>query len=92
MTVSNEKKWVISAMSAVIFIILSSNESFEFTNRILEHNFCIQTIQKNKPTWQGLIIHGIVFMLITRFLMDKDYADDILNVMKKTDKKSTFSS
>lgn len=86
---TNEKKWVISAMSAVIFIILSSNEVFEFTNRILEPNFCIQTIQKNKPTWQGLLIHGIVFMLITRFLMDKDIADQILNVMKKSDSKST---
>jgi len=86
---TNEKKWVISAMSAVIFIILSSNEVFEFTNRILEPNFCIQTIQKNKPTWQGLLIQGIVFMLITRFLMDKDIADQILNVMKKSDSKST---
>lgn len=89
---TNEKKWVISAMSGVIFIILSSNEVFEFTNRILEPNFCIQTIQKNKPTWQGLLIHGIVFMLIARFLMDKDIADQILNVMKKSDTKSTFSS
>lgn len=85
-SISSEKKWVISALSAFIFILLSSPESYKLTNKIFEPYFCVKTVKNDKPTWNGIIIHGIVFMLITRYLMNHDLDDQILNVFKNDDK------
>lgn len=87
-SISSEKKWVISALSAFIFILLSSPESYKLTNKIFEPYFCVATVKNDKPTWNGIIIHGIVFMLITRYLMNHDLDDQILNVFKNDKFKS----
>lgn len=90
--ISSEKKWVISALSAFIFILLSSPQSYQLTNKIFEPYFCIATIKHDKPTWNGIIIHGIVFMLVTRYLMNHDLDDQILCVFKNDKLKSASFS
>jgi len=79
--VSNEKKWCISIISAILFIIIASPEVFKFTNSILEDNFSISTIDEyEKPTFNGVIIHGIVFLLITRLMMNYKVEDSLLEM------------
>jgi multisubunit Na+/H+ antiporter MnhB subunit len=88
MSVSNEKKWCISLISAILFIIIASPEVFKFTNCILEKSFSISTIDKDeKPTWTGVIIHGIVFLLITRLMMNFKLEDSVLEMYDNSAKK-----
>jgi hypothetical protein len=91
-SISSEKKWVISALSALIFILLSSPQSYRLTNKIFEPYFCIETIKNDKPTWNGIIIHGIVFMLVTRYLMNHDLDEQILDAFKNDKMKSASTS
>ena len=90
--ISSEKKWVISALSAFIFIILSSPQSYQLTNKIFEPYFCMATIKNDKPTWNGIIIHGIAFMLVTRYLMNHDIDNRILCAFKNDKLKSSPAS
>jgi len=79
-----QKKWMISFISAIIFIIVSTPQTFKFTNDIFEKYFCIKTIDDfEKPTWSGIFLHAVVFMLITRLLMNYKIHDHLLNVLKK---------
>jgi len=82
--VSNDKKWAISFISAVFFIIISSPQMFNLTNNIFKTYFNIETVDEfEKPTWWGIFLHGIVFMLITRLLMNYNMEDQLLNMLKK---------
>jgi hypothetical protein len=88
MSVSNEKKWCISILSAVLFIIIASPEVFKLTNCIFNDNLSIPTIDENgKPTWTGVLIHGIVFLLITRLMMNYKIEDNILEMYDNSAKK-----
>ena len=82
--VSNDKKWAISFISALIFIIISTPQIFNLTNNFSKTYFNIETIDEfEKPTWFGIILHGIVFMLITRLLMNYNMEDQLLHILKK---------
>ena len=80
----DNKKWIISLISAIVFIIISAPQTFIFTNTILE-NVCIKTIDEEceKPTYTGIIVHGIVFMLITRLLMEYNLHDKLIELYTK---------
>lgn len=85
--VSNEKKWIISFMSAVIFIAVASPDAFQFTNSILEPYLCINTIDEDeKPTWTGVLVHGIVFLLITRLIMNYKVDEALMDIYKTSSK------
>jgi hypothetical protein len=82
--VSNDKKWAISFISAIFFIIISSPQMFCVTNNIFKTYFNIETVDKfEKPTWWGIFLHGIVFMIITRLSMNYNMEDQLLNMLKK---------
>lgn len=57
--VSSEKKWKISAMAALVFCIIASPQLYNVTGNLL-------TI---KDPIKLLIIHSIVYMLVTRAMM-----------------------
>ena len=63
--VSSRQKWLISILSAIIFIIISMPILYKFTNKI-----CPGILDINgTPTIMGICIHALVFMLITRIIM-----------------------
>ena len=83
MTISNEKKWMISFISAIVFFIIASPEVYKFTNSILEPYFCIKTIDDtDTPTRAGVLIHAVVFMSVTRLLMNYNFEDSLLQMFK----------
>lgn len=85
---TDQKKWMISFISAIIFILVSTPQTFKFTNSIFEKYFCIKTIDEfEKPTWSGILLHALVFMLITRLLMNYPVEEYLLNALKKQEKK-----
>ena len=84
----DQKKWMISFISAIVFVIVSTPQTFKFTNDIFEKYFCIKTIDEfEKPTWSGIFLHALVFMLITRFLMNYKLHDYFLEGLKKKNSK-----
>ena len=83
-----QKKWMISLISAVVFVLVSTPQTFKFTNDIFEKYFCIKTIDEfEKPTWSGIFLHALVFMLITRFLMNYKLHEYFLEGLKKKNSK-----
>lgn len=66
MTISTKKKVLISLFSAVLFIILSLPIVYMFTNNVFSKLINVHTLDsKNCPTLVGIIIHGVVFAIIT---------------------------
>ena len=70
MTISTKKKVLISLFSAVLFIILSLPIVYEFTNNLFTKLANVQTLSaENCPTIEGIIIHGLVFAILTLLSM-----------------------
>jgi len=66
---SEWQKWVISLWMALIFIIIASPFTFQLTNAVFSP-IGLPTVNSNgMPTVSGLIIHAIVFGLLTRLVM-----------------------
>ena len=66
----NKQKWFISLLSGIVFCLIASQKMYKFTGKILK-NFTDEKVEINgKPTKFGLLVHTIVFILLTRFLMD----------------------
>ena len=83
-TTTDQQKWMISFISGIVFILVSTPQTFQLTNSIFEKYFCIKTIDEfEKPTWSGIILHGLVFMLITRLLMNYELHDYLLKILVK---------
>ena len=70
MTDSSYKKWQISIFSALIFILVINPYTYIFTQNLL--GGLIGKIADNNgcPTFLGLIIHTIVYILLVRVSMD----------------------
>ena len=41
--IDDQKKWMISFISAIVFVIVSTPQTFKFTNDIFDKYFCIKT-------------------------------------------------
>ena len=68
-----EKKWFISILSGIIFYVIASPEIFKKTGKLFYTLFDIKIEHRGKPNNLGLLIHTIIFVLITRFLMDFNF-------------------
>jgi hypothetical protein len=70
-TPSDEQKWFISILSAIIFYVIASPKIYKITGKIF-YNFCGFRIvdRKGRPNNLGLLIHTIIFALIIRGIMD----------------------
>ena len=82
--VDEQKKWMISLLSAVVFVLVFAPQTFKITNDIFEKYFCIKTIDEfEKPTWSGILIHALVFMLISRLLMNYSIDTYMIDLFSK---------
>lgn len=59
--VSSEKKWSISALSALVFFIIASPLMYRATGKLFNI----------KGPMTHLLLHAIVFMLVTRAMMGR---------------------
>jgi len=66
---NDEKKWYISVLSGLLFLIINSPCLYVFTNDLFSC-FGLTTYKNNKPTRFGIILHTIVFILVVRGMME----------------------
>lgn len=66
---TNKDKWIIAAINALLFLILSSPFMFTLTDGIARLMGLSFADSFGCPTTLGLIAHGLVFLLINRALM-----------------------
>lgn len=70
---SQEQKWKISALSAFIFTVLSLPETYALVHSIVHPLLGITVVDDKKcPTYAGVLLHALVFLVITKMLMDVD--------------------
>ena len=68
---SSAQKWKISLFSAVVFLIVASPFLYGLTERLFSL-INLETAQGGCPTGLGVVLHAVVFLLITRYSMDLD--------------------
>lgn len=70
---TNEQKWMISAISAIIFYIVALPDTYTcITNPIFESTIGLKLEKNGTPTTVGVIIHALVFLLIVRLMMGNE--------------------
>lgn len=71
---NNEIKWKISIFSMCLFILVTNEMSYKFTNslfgKILDEN--------NKITTVGYVLHVTIFLLLVRYTMELNLFDKTL--------------
>ena len=70
MSDSSSKKWQISIFSALIFIIVVNPYTYILTQKLLGGCFGKIADSSGSPTFLGLLIHTIVYILLVRGSMD----------------------
>jgi len=66
MTPESIDKWRYSLLSLLVFILVVNPYTYRLTNSISP----IKTIQSGAPSFFGLCLHGLVFLVIIRYMMD----------------------
>jgi hypothetical protein len=75
--ITSDKKWYISILSGILFYIIASPQIYKKTGKIFYTLFDVKIQNRGKPNNLGLLIHAVIFVLITRFLMDFDKKIDL---------------
>ncbi len=65
---NNSAKWRYSAYSAILFFLIAMPATYFVTNKI----FRVVTNESGAPTYLGVLLHSIVFLLLVRLLMQVD--------------------
>ena len=69
-TVSNYKKWYISLLSGILFLIVSLPQLYSFVHSIVNRFTSYDVINTHGcPTITGVLLHSIVFVFIVRICM-----------------------
>ena len=63
---TSRDKWTVSIIGGLLFILISSPYLYEAVNSLIPVDI---TISNGCPNIKGLIIHTIIFVVISRFLM-----------------------
>lgn len=66
---SNEDKWAVSAVYALLALVIFSPLVFRLMNAITSPLGLRLSDARGLPTILGLIVHALVLMLVTRALM-----------------------
>jgi len=61
----NKDKWIVSIVLGLLFVLLSLPFLYNITNRF--------TNSFGTPSYMGIIIHGIIFVLIVRLLLSDSF-------------------
>nr|WNL49763.1 transmembrane domain containing protein [Marseillevirus sp.] len=68
---TSKDKWIVSAIAGVLFLIVASPFLFKIMNGLTGiFGISIADPDTGAPNLLGLILHGVVFMLIVRLLMN----------------------
>lgn len=67
--VSEKQKWLVSGMSALVFLVVASPVLFKLVNSLLGGVVQVSTAA-GCPTSVGLAMHAVVFMLVVRGIME----------------------
>lgn len=63
-------KWKISLMAGLLFIVISSPLLYKLVQKLINKVADVDIANDDGcPNFYGLVLHGIVFMLITRLMM-----------------------
>jgi hypothetical protein len=65
---SARNKWLVSLLSAALFMVVASPMMYKITNK-LTSPLGLKTSSNGCPNLGGLILHGVVFLLLTQLLM-----------------------
>lgn len=68
-SVSNKNKWAISAISGLMFLVISSPYLYQQVNKLTEMAGLSIANKSGCPTMYGVGAHAVVFTLLTRALM-----------------------
>lgn len=68
--IDNTRKWMISLYSMVLFFLIANPLTYRVVNQLLGGIIGTISNQKGCPTTLGLVVHSIVFLLITRLSMN----------------------
>lgn len=67
----SEKKWIISAYSLIIYLVVNNKFTYKITNFVLKKiSPKLSTWENDKPTLYGYGIHMVVFFLLVRAIME----------------------
>jgi hypothetical protein len=69
-SIDSTKKWSISLYSAILFFVIASPMLFVLVNSITSMADITIINQNGCPNLIGLVLHSIVFLLITRLSME----------------------
>lgn len=66
---TSKHKWYLAIILGIIFLVLSSPIVYNLTNKIFT-NIGMQTVNENGvPSLFGIVLHAIVFLLISRIFL-----------------------
>lgn len=74
----NEIKWKISIFSMCLFILVTNEMSYKFTNSMFSNIFGKILDENNKITTVGYVLHVIIFLLLVRYTMELNLFDKTL--------------
>ena len=62
------QKWLICLYSGLLFLLIASPFMYQLTNKVTSMTG-FETSVNGCPNLYGLLLHGVVFLLLVRFLM-----------------------
>ena len=67
----NKEKWIISAYSLIIYVLVTNKFTYSITNLLRFLSQKLNTLDENGcPTVFGYVLHMLVFFLLVRLLME----------------------
>lgn len=67
--VTNHEKWLISAISGLLFLLVASPFLYSMVNELTKRVGLIVASPSGCPTTYGLLLHAVVFTLVVRLMM-----------------------
>jgi hypothetical protein len=63
------------SIAGVLFVVLSLKETYKLTNQVPIVNLSMKSatgklLTSGSPTWQGNVVHGVVFALLLLLIME----------------------
>ena len=65
-------KWRYSLYTVIVFFIIVNPMTYKLVNKLLGGILGVLADTKGCPTMSGIVVHGVVFLVAIRYLMDFD--------------------
>lgn len=67
---TSNDKWTISIVSGLLFLVIASPYGFNLTNSVTRRLGLVIADGQGCPNLAGILLHGIVFVLLLRLMME----------------------